>query len=184
MWPADYIRSLMRRNTLALPTAITHQDKLLTLDTKELPFIKDALAPGIDVQPLFMDPQNGVWVLRVVFAPGVTLPNHFHTGTVHMWTMSGQWNYVAYPDQPQTAGSYLYEPGGSVHQFVTPASNTEPTDTFMMVTGANVNFDENGNYLDIMDAGSIGELLNRLAKEQGLGKPQYISGQGSRYTVE
>ncbi len=47
------------------------------------------------------------------------------------------------PDQPQTAaGCYLYEPGGSVHQLQTPASNTEGAEPFMIVTGCNVDFDE------------------------------------------
>ena len=166
-----------------LPEIITHQDKLLTINSNEVPFIKDALAPGIDVQPLFLDAQAGIWVLRVIFAPGVTLPKHFHTGSVHLWTISGQWNYVEYPDQPQTAGCYLYEPGGSVHQFQVPASNTEPTDTFMIVTGCNVNFDEDGNFMGILDAGFIETMIVELSKAQGLGQPQYIRGQGSSYAA-
>ena len=110
-----------------IPQVVTLQKELLTIDTTNAPFIRDALMPGIDVQPLFLDPQNGVWVLRVLFAPGVTLPRHFHTGSVHLWTISGRWNYVEHPEQPQTAGCYLYEPGGSVHQLQTPADSTEPT---------------------------------------------------------
>jgi len=130
-----------------------------------VPFVKNALAPGIDVQPLFLDPQNGVWALRVIFAPGIALPKHFHTGCVHLWTMSGSWHYAAYPDQPQTAGCYLYEPGGSIHQFVTPATNREGTDTFM-------------------DAGWIEAMINELARQQGLDKVQYIRGQGGSYAVD
>jgi 2,4'-dihydroxyacetophenone dioxygenase len=78
--------------------------KLLSIDTTKVPVVKDVIVPGLDVYPLFLDTQNGVWVLRVIFAPGVTLPKHFHTGTVHFFTMSGSWHYLEHPDDPQTAG--------------------------------------------------------------------------------
>ena len=46
------------------PETITHQDKLLTIDTNVGKFLKGLLHPGISVYPLFLDPYNGVWVLR------------------------------------------------------------------------------------------------------------------------
>src|SRR5262245_21916742 len=130
---------------MPLPTSINHLDHLLTIDSDQEQWIKDFPVPGSDICPLFLDPENGIWVLRVKLGPGVTLPNHFHTGTVHLFTMTGRWNYAQYPHQPQTSGCYLYEPGGSIHQFTTPADNTGVTDTFMVVHGANVNFDADGN---------------------------------------
>jgi len=63
---------------MALPEVINHQDFLLTLNTNEEQIIKDAL-PGVDVYPLFLDPENGVWVIRAKFKPGITLPKHFHS---------------------------------------------------------------------------------------------------------
>ena len=50
-----------------------------------------------------------------------------------MWTIQGRWCYREYPDQPQTAGSYLYEPAGSVHTFYTPEDNTEDTITLAWI---------------------------------------------------
>jgi len=87
---------------MSLPPLFTNHRELLTLNTKELPTYENAL-PGVDVQPLFLDTHRGVWVLRVVFHPGVRLPMHYHTGSVHLWTLSGKWLYVEHPDQPQTA---------------------------------------------------------------------------------
>ena len=92
---------------MTLPEAITHQDKLLCVDTNLSRFLDGLLHPGIRVHPLFLDPYNGIWVLRVKFAPGITLPLHFHTGTVHLYTMSGCWYYTEHPEQKQTAGCYL-----------------------------------------------------------------------------
>lgn len=160
---------------MSLPDVINHQDFLLTLNTNEEKIIKDAL-PGVDVYPLFLDPENGTWVLRAKFKPGVTLPQHFHTGVVHFYTLSGIWNYLEYPDQPQTAGSYLYEPGGSIHTFHCP-EDSEGTDGIMVVSGANINFDQDGNLMNIMDAGWIEQMVLVAAKAQGI-VPRYIKPSG------
>ncbi|HTQ01019.1 MAG TPA: 2,4'-dihydroxyacetophenone dioxygenase, partial [Casimicrobiaceae bacterium] len=68
---------------MATPETITHQDKLLCIDTNVSKFLEGLLHPGIKVHPLFIDPYNAVMVLRAKFAPGITLPLHFHTGYVH-----------------------------------------------------------------------------------------------------
>lgn len=171
---------------MAFPIPFYDHKDLLSLDTNELPIYENAMAPyfpGVDVQPLFLDPSVGIWVLRVIFHPGVMLPCHYHTGTVHLFTLSGKWNYVEHPDQPQTAGCYLYEPGGSIHTFMTPADNTEPTDTFMVVYGANVNFDKEGNYVNMMDASDIMQMIDRLTKERGLEPAKYIRPAPASYSI-
>jgi quercetin dioxygenase-like cupin family protein len=155
-----------------LPEVITHQELLLTLNTEDETLIRDAL-PGVDINPLFLDPENGVWVIRARFKPGTTLPKHFHTGTVHFYTLSGVWHYLEYPDQPQTAGSYLYEPGGSIHTFHCP-EDSEGADGFMVIHGANVNFDDEGNFVNIMDAGWIEQMVVAAARKQGIDKPRYF----------
>lgn len=166
-----------------LPAAVKDHQQLLTVNTNDLPIYKDSLVPGVDVQPLFLDPNNGIWCLRVLFHPGVMLPTHYHTGTVHLWTLSGKWNYVEHADQPQTAGSYLYEPGGSIHTFCVPADNTEITETLMLVSGASVNFDAEGSYHSTMDAGSIILLLEHLIQERGLEPAKYIRASFPDFTV-
>ncbi len=163
---------------MSLPEVIQHQDFLLTLNTNEESLIKDAL-PGVDVYPLFLDPENGTWVIRAKFKPGITLPKHFHTGVVHFYTLSGMWHYLEYPEQPQTAGSYLYEPGGSIHTFHCP-EESGGADGFMVISGANINFDDEGNFVNIMDAGWIEQVVIATAKAQGFTaryiKPGAIAG--------
>jgi quercetin dioxygenase-like cupin family protein len=161
---------------MSLPEVITRQDKLLYIDTNVSKFLEGLLHPGIKAHPLFLDPFNGVWVLRVKFAPGVTVPMHFHTGTVHAYTMSGCWYYSEHPEDKQTAGCYLYEPGGSVHTFNTPADNKEDTDAFFVVTGANINFaSDGGAYLGTMDAGWIKAAVDKMIEEQNADKMKYIA---------
>ncbi len=108
-----------------LPLVAFPQDDLLTVNVADIPLLKDAFGAGIHFQPLHLDPDHGKMVIMATMAPGCVLPVHYHTSTAEVYTLQGRWEYREYPDQPQTAGSYLYEPGGSVHTFFCPEDNTE-----------------------------------------------------------
>lgn len=165
-----------------LPFVAQDHHELLTLNTNQLPIYKNIMVNGLDVQPYYLDINQGIWVLRVIFHAGVKLPMHYHTGTVHLWTLSGKWNYVEYPNQPQTAGCYLFEPGGSIHTLNVPEDNTEVTETIMVIQGANVNFDEHGNYHSILDANSITLLIEQYIQEHGLDPAVFIRPSAPNYT--
>lgn len=149
--------------------AVKEQDRLLTINTNRTGEVTNAL-PGVHITPCFLDPENGTWVLYARFDPNTLLPRHFHTGTVHFLTTAGSWAYVEYPDDVQTAGSYLYEPAGSIHTFQT----TEGTEGFMVVQGANVNFADDDTFVNIMDAGWIEQTLHKVAADNGQPVPLYI----------
>lgn len=93
-----------------------------------------------------------------------------------MWTIQGCWKYREYPDQPQTAGSYLYEPGGSVHTFYCPEDNTEDTITLAWIEGAQVSFNDDGTFHSMNDAVLIQYLTETAAAAQGTGPVPYIHG--------
>lgn len=157
-----------------IPETITHQDALLTIDSNVTPELS-GMIPGFATQPFFFDVANGTWVIKVVAQPGTTLPRHFHTGPVHLWTLSGSWHYEEFPDQPQTAGCYLYEPGGSVHKFVVPADSPEPAVFLTFSFGANINFQDDGAFASIMDAGVVERAVRAMASAQGVKDCKYIS---------
>lgn len=164
---------------MSLPSAINEQDHLLTLNIHTEPAIDlDHLIPGMKLWPLYLDPETGIWALYARYAPGTVLPKHFHTGAVHFFTTRGTWGYREYPDDPQTAGSYLYEPPGTVHTFAIPAEATEPVEGFMVVSGVNVVFDDDGNYLSTDHAGSMEAIILDCAKRQGIDMPRYIRPSG------
>ena len=156
---------------MGLPETVTHQARLLTLNVNEAPDYE--LAPGVRLTPLYLDRQAGIWVVFGRFAPGTRLPTHFHTGTVHFLTTKGAWNYAEHQQDPQTPGSYLFEPAGSVHTFMVPEDATEDAEGFMVVTGANVNFID-GAYADIVDAGWFIEAFAAAAKAAGAPRPHYF----------
>jgi quercetin dioxygenase-like cupin family protein len=159
-----------------LPLVALPQGELLTVNTTDIPVIQNALGEGVHFQPLRLDIENGEWVVLATFAPGARVPLHYHTGVVDGWTISGCWHYLEYPDQLQTAGSYLYEPGSSVHTFVCPETNTEDTVVFFRVSGANINFTEDGQFHSILDTALIAHLTGTLAAEQNLGPVSYVGG--------
>lgn len=163
---------------MALPDAINDQDRLLTLNINELPAVDFShLCEGMKVWPLFLDAENGVWVFYARYAPGTRLPRHFHGGQVHFFTTKGRWNYAEHPEDVQTAGSYLYEAGGSIHALNVP-DDVDCTEGFMVATGVNINFDAEGHYLGTDHAGSMEQTVIAAAKAQGLGMPRYIRPSG------
>ena len=165
-----------------VPVFSLPQTELLTVNVNEIPVLKDSLGPGIDFQPLFLDPEIGVWVVLGTFAPGVELPIHLHTGPVHGYTMKGEWLYKEYPDQPQTAGSYLYEPASSVHTFAVPETASEPTVVLFIVYGANVGFTDDGQFHSVLDAVTVMKLTEQVAAAQGVGPINYLTGGTAKFS--
>ena len=165
-----------------LPVVALPQGELLSVNIDQIPMLKDLVAPGIHIQPLRLDPERGEWVFLATLAPGCELPLHYHTGPAQVWTIQGRWLYREYPDQPQTPGSYLYEPGGSVHTFYTPADNTEDTIALAWIEGAQVSFNEDGTFHSVFDAVAVKYLADAAASAQGLGPVGYIR-PGATYVV-
>lgn len=166
-----------------VPVFSLPQTELLTVNVADIPLLKDALGPGSNFQPLFLDPEVGVWVLLATFPAGVELPIHLHTGPVHAYTLQGKWIYKEYPDQPQTAGSYLYEPASSVHTLKVPDDNTELSVVLFVIYGANVSFTDDGKFHSVLDAVTVMNLTKQLAEAQGLPPVQYLTGGSAGFTT-
>jgi len=137
----------------------------------ELPFVD--LGDGSLLQLLQVDVEAGLWVIRTKFQPGYLVQTHKHTGEVFAFTLAGSWKYVEYPEV-NTAGSYLYEPAGSVHTLTVPESNTELTDVFFAIYGANINLEPDGTISSIVDATTIQMAYFALCEAQGLDRPSVI----------
>ena len=137
----------------------------------ELPFV--TFFEGLDFQLLQASVENGLWVVRTRFQPNVTIATHRHTGEVFAVTFSGSWRYLEYPEV-NTAGSYLYEPAGSQHTLHVPASNTQVTDVWFAIRGANLNLDEQGNVASVWDATFMIETYLDLCAKAGHARPAVI----------
>lgn len=137
----------------------------------ELPFVD--VGDGTHIQLLQADVEQGLWVLRTRFEPGVTIQTHKHTGAVYAFTIAGSWKYLEYPEV-NTAGSYLYEPAGSIHTLTVPEDQDEMTDVWFAIYGANLNLDAEGNVTMVIDAGLIREFYLALCEAEGHGRPNII----------
>ena len=145
--------------------------KALHRAEKDLPFVE--YQEGVVFQLLQADVEAGLWVVRVRFQPGVTIQRHKHTGEVYAFTLKGSWNYLEYPEV-NTAGSYLFEPAGSIHTLHVPASNSEVTDVWFAIRGANLNLDDAGNVESVLDAGAVLEIYRAQCEKSGHEHPDVI----------
>ena len=139
---------------------------------EDIPFVP--LDDGTDLQLLQVDVEQGLWVVRTRWQPGVTIQTHKHTGAVFAFTLAGSWRYLEYPDDVNVAGSYLFEPAGSIHTLHVPESNTETTDAVFVIYGANLNLDPDGNVELVIDAGGIRDFYFAMCEGSGLGRPPVV----------
>lgn len=137
----------------------------------DLPFV--TIAEGAELQLLQVDIDAGLWVIRTRLQPGVTLQRHKHTGEVFAFTIAGSWKYLEYPEI-NTAGSYLFEPPGSVHTLHVPDTNTGVTDMWFAIRGANLELDSDGKVENVVDAGAALEIYCQLCREAGHAEPDVI----------
>jgi 2,4'-dihydroxyacetophenone dioxygenase len=153
--------------------SITGSDIPMALHRGEsdLPFVD--LGDGSDLQLLQCDVEAGLWVIRTRFQPGYVVQTHKHTGEVFAFTISGSWKYAEYPEV-NTAGSYLFEPAGSVHTLTVPADNSGLTDVWFAIRGANLNLDADGNVTTVIDAGTIRDFYLAMCEGMGLPRPAVI----------
>jgi hypothetical protein len=137
----------------------------------ELPFVD--IGDGAQLQLLQVDIEQGLWVIRSKFPPGYLVQTHKHTGAVYAFTLAGAWKYVEYPEINR-AGSYLFEPAGSIHTLMVPDDVDGMTDVWFAIYGANLNLDDEGNVTSVIDAGSIRDAYFALCDANGLGRPDVI----------
>ena len=139
---------------------------------EELPWV-DA-GSGIGLKVMMVRDDDGLWIIRNRFEPGVVIQTHRHTGPVYAHTLSGAWKYVEYPEVNR-AGSFLYEPAGSVHTLTVPDDNTETTDVWFQIHGVNLNLDADGNVESITDGAGVLAAYYALCEAQGLPRPNVVT---------
>lgn len=146
--------------------AVTFEDAPQTIlrHEEDLPFV--TLDDGIELQLLQVDLATGIWINRTRFHPGTQVQTHKHTGHVYAFTQSGSWFYEETSDLVNRAGSYLFEPAGSVHTLHVPDTNDEITDVWFTIYGANLNLDANGTVEFVVDAHFMLPFYRALCAEQ------------------
>ncbi len=152
-------------------TALPPIPAALHVDDEDCPWVDSFM--GFDLKVVQVRISEGLWVVRNRFQPGVRIQRHKHTGPVFAFTLSGSWKYEEY-DDVNRAGSFLYEPAGSTHTLIFPDTNTEVTDVWFAVWGANLNLDADGNVESVYDAQFILDGYLGLCEAAGLPTPKVL----------
>lgn len=140
------------------------------LGADELPFVD--IGDGSKLKVIQVKAEEGLWIVENVFQAGYEVQRHKHTGPVYAYTTSGAWRYAEY-EYVNRAGSFLYEPAGSVH---TLQAVEDDTHVWFQIYGANLNLDAEGNVESIFDGPGTLEMYLMLAEAEGFDRPNVLVG--------
>ncbi len=149
--------------TVDVPTAVH-------IGADELPFVD--IGDGSKLKVIQVKEAEGLWIVENVFQGGYEVQRHKHTGPVYAYTTSGAWKYKEY-DYVNRAGSFLYEPAGSVH---TLQVLEDETHVWFQMYGANLNLDEDGNIDGVVDGALTLAAYYMLCEAEGLPRPNVLVG--------
>jgi quercetin dioxygenase-like cupin family protein len=136
----------------------------------DLPFVE--IGDGNKLKVIQVKPEEGLWIVENIFQSGYALQTHRHTGPVYAYTTSGAWKYAEY-DYVNHAGSFLYEPAGSVHTLQCIEDNTR---VWFQMYGVNLNLDADGNVESVFDGAGALEAYLALAEAEGFPRPNVLVG--------
>ncbi len=152
----------------AEPTAAPAFTEALHRAATDLPFVD--IGDGNKLKVIQVDVGQGLWIVENVFHAGYSLQRHRHTGPVYAFTTSGAWRYREY-DYVNRAGSFLYEPAGSVH---TLECIEDDTHVWFVMYGVNLNLDDDGNVESVFDGPGTLEAYYALAEAEGFDRPNVL----------
>lgn len=119
---------------------------------------------GSAIQLLHVDLRIGLWVSKTRLPPGYKVITHYHTGLVYAVTLQGSWFYKESPEAVNSPGSYLFEPAGSRHTLMTPKDQKGDTIAWFAIYGANINLDDDGKVVSVLDAKAVLDLYRGYCK--------------------
>ncbi len=134
----------------------------------DLPFVD--IGDGSMLKVMQLKVGEGLWIIENIFQAGYEVDMHKHTGPVYGYTQSGAWKYKEY-DYVNRAGSFLYEPAGSVHTLQCIEDNTR---VWFQMYGSNINLDADGNITSVVDGMLTLEFYYALCEEKGLPRPNVL----------
>ena len=134
----------------------------------ELPWAD--IGGGNKLRLLQLREKEGLWIVENIFMAGMEVQKHKHTGPVWGYTTSGAWKYKEY-DYVNRAGSFLYEPAGSIHTLQCIENDTP---VWFHMYGSNLNLAEDGSVESVTDGASALAGYYALCEAQGFPRPNVI----------
>jgi len=142
------------------------------VNDERLPWIE--VWPGVELKVLRVVANDGLWVVRNRFSPGASIETHRHTGDVHGFTLSGSWCYAEYGIE-YPAGTYIYEPAGSIHTLTVAATHTVAADVLFVMRGANLVLGVAGEVTRVDDGPTTLAFYRMMCEARGLPDPPVLT---------
>src|SRR6202022_3996893 len=114
--------------------------------------------------------RDGLWIIEKIFPAGFEVQTHRPTGPGWGYTTSGAWKYKEY-GYVNRAGSFLYEPAGSVHTLECVEDDTQ---VWFHMQGANLNLDADGNIESVTDGAGTLTAYYLLWEAAALPRPKVL----------
>ncbi|MBV9487891.1 MAG: 2,4'-dihydroxyacetophenone dioxygenase family protein [Frankiaceae bacterium] len=134
----------------------------------DLPFVD--IGDGNKLKVICVDEAEGLWIVENIFQKNFEVQTHRHTGPVFGYTTSGAWKYKEY-EYVNRAGSFLYEPAGSVHTLMCVEDDTR---VWFQMYGSNLNLREDGSVESVTDGAGTLAAYYALCEMQGLPRPNVL----------
>ena len=149
---------------MSLPT----EPPAIHIGSDDLPFVD--MGDGAKLKVLQVKQGEGLWIIENIFQAGYEVQKHKHTGPVWGYTVSGAWKYKEY-DYVNRAGSFLYEPAGSIHTLQCVEDDTR---VWFHMYGVNLNLDDEGNIVSTASGDLALAFYLEMCKQQGFGEPNVL----------
>src|ERR1700738_3706666 len=153
---------------MATDLAFDHAPTAVHIGADELPFVD--IGGGNKLKVIQVKERDGLWIIENIFQAGFEVQTHRHTGPVFGYTTSGAWKYKEY-DYVNRAGSFLYEPAGSVHTLTCIQDNTQ---VWFQMYGVNVNLAADGSVTSIVDGMGTLAFYYAMCEADGLPRPNVV----------
>ena len=147
---------------------MTEAPSAVHIGADELPFVD--IGDGSKLKVIQVKETEGLWIVENIFQGGYEVQRHKHTGPVYAYTTSGAWKYKEY-EYVNRAGSFLYEPAGSVHTLTCIEDDTR---VWFHMYGANLNLDDDGKVDSVTDGAGTLAAYYALCEAQGLPRPNVL----------
>jgi hypothetical protein len=134
----------------------------------DVPWVENPRFPGTRQRLLQCDLRAGFTVSHGIMPAGLRVGTHRHEGPVHMFTLSGAWEYLEH-DFVNVGGSYLYEPPGSVHTL--HVLDDGDSEVLSIVHGRVEYIDAHGEVIGVSDAATTLRVYLEACEAAGIPAP-------------
>ncbi|MBK5356584.1 2,4'-dihydroxyacetophenone dioxygenase family protein [Pseudomonas sp. TH41] len=138
------------------------------INDEDLPWVPfSPYSDEVFIKYIKCDPVRGETITLLKAPAGTTLPRHYHTGTVIVYTVKGGWKYLEH-DWISKPGGVVFETAGTSHTPVALKEYGDEIITLNITQGDLLYYDENDNICAIENWKSGVQRYRAFCEAQGI----------------